>query len=171
MVDKNLIDLLREAGFTVRGIHYPDTNPYPRGPDTNPYPERRWPFPGTGTPPPKSPPVVEKEKNAAVVKNTFNCVLLQDAESYTLKAYLAGVDKNSISINVGHNSLLISAQSRPQQPAESCLMDEQPKSFSRAVVIPEDADFSAAAPANYVDGVLIVVIPRKIALKESIPVA
>jgi HSP20 family molecular chaperone IbpA len=182
---EELRKMLKDAGFTADFIHhrypftadfihhrypdsYPDTNPYPHFPDTNPMPERKWPWPGTASPAPKSPPVVKPETQT---RKDFNCVLLQSGESYTLKAYLAGVAKDSISITLCDNSLLIYAESSKAQNSESRLLDEQPKSFSRTMDIPKDADYSAISPATYVDGVLELVIPRKIAAKVSIPVA
>ncbi len=183
---KQLEEFLKDSGLTAQVFkpHYPvvnphhpdtnpypqwpDTNPYPQWPDTNPFPERRWPFPGTASPAPKSPLVKDNAQN-----HTFNCVLIRNAENYILKAYLAGVDKNSISIALSNDVLQISAQTSGTQQNESCILDEQPKSFSRKITIPKDIDCAEMVPATYLDGVLEIIIPRKTVSKvdKNIPVA
>jgi HSP20 family protein len=88
----------------------------------------------------------------------------EDDKSYTIKAEVPGVKKEDIQVDVNGNQVSISAevkQEKEEKKGEKLLHSERYYGMvSRSMQLPTDVD-SQAAKAEYKDGVLNLVLPKK----------
>ena len=88
----------------------------------------------------------------------------EDEKSYTIKAEVPGVKKEDIQVDVNANQVSIRAevkQEKEEKKGEKVLHSERYYGMvSRSMQLPSDVD-SQAAKAEYKDGVLNLVLPKK----------
>jgi len=88
----------------------------------------------------------------------------EDEKSYTIKAEVPGVKKEDIQVDVNGNQVSIRAevkQEKEEKKGEKLLHSERYYGMvSRSMQLPSDVD-SQAAKAEYKDGVLNLVLPKK----------
>jgi len=89
--------------------------------------------------------------------------LREQADAYTVKMDLPGMDKSDISIEVNDNVLTVKAErkaSTEKKEGEKVLVQERSlSSVSRDVVLAKPVD-AAAVTAEYKDGVLHITLPK-----------
>ena len=88
----------------------------------------------------------------------------EDEKSYTIKAEVPGVKKEDIQVDVNGNQVSIRAEvksEKEEKKGEKVLHSERYYGMvSRSMQLPSDVD-SQAAKAEYKDGVLNLVLPKK----------
>ncbi len=88
----------------------------------------------------------------------------EDDKSYTIKADVPGVKKDDIQVDINGNQVSIRAevkQEKEEKKGEKVLHSERYYGMvSRSMQLPADVD-SQAAKAEYKDGVLNLVLPKK----------
>ncbi|QOY53843.1 Hsp20/alpha crystallin family protein [Candidatus Sulfurimonas marisnigri] len=92
-----------------------------------------------------------------------------DGKEYSIKVELPGMDKNNISIECTNNILKIKGekhQEKEEKKKDYYRIERSYGSFERILDIPDDAD-STNITSSYKDGVLSVVIPRKVLPKKE----
>ena len=89
--------------------------------------------------------------------------IASDAEEYSIKVELPGIDVSDISIEFTGNTLKVKGEKRQEKEEKEkdfYRIERSYGSFQRILDIPEDADTDKIT-SNYKDGVLSVSIPRK----------
>jgi len=90
-------------------------------------------------------------------------------EAVEIYAFAPGIDPGKLEVSVDRNLLTIAGERQPSLPEESDKVsvyaaERFTGAFRRVISLPEDADASRIA-ANYRDGVLRIVVPRREAAK------
>lgn len=100
-----------------------------------------------------------------------NISINQKDNAYIVKADLPGMDKSSINIEVNGKALTISGERKEEETKQDKGFYRQELSygsFSRSIVLPEDAKTNQIA-SEYKNGVLTITIPREQVAKPTTP--
>ena len=88
--------------------------------------------------------------------------VVESKDAITLKAELAGMDPNDISLEVEDNVLTVSGERRFEEEVDEekyYRIERRYGSFSRSIALPQGAD-PDKIDAEYENGVLVVTVPK-----------
>lgn len=97
----------------------------------------------------------------------------EDDSAYTIRAEIPGAHKEDIRVSIEGNQVSLGAELRRESPArgQTIYSERSYGSASRSFLLPAEVDPQGAA-AQYQDGILTVVVPKKSALSGSrVPVS
>lgn len=95
--------------------------------------------------------------------------VVESKDAITLKAELAGMDPNDISLEVEDNVLTVSGERRFQEELDEekyYRIERRYGSFSRSIALPQGAD-PDKIDAQYENGILVVTVPKVEAAKPK----
>jgi HSP20 family protein len=92
----------------------------------------------------------------------------EDDGAYTVRAEMPGVRKEDIRLSIDGNQISLSAELRRESPGrnQTLYSERSYGTASRTFLLPAEVDSQGAA-AQYQDGVLTVVVPKKSAASGS----
>ncbi len=92
-----------------------------------------------------------------------NMDIYERKDEFVVKAELPGVDKKDIELTISHDNLTLKGEVKKEEEVkeEKYYSNERYYgTFKRAITLPHEID-SEKAEANYKDGVLEVILPKK----------